>query len=117
MAMVPSLDSFSKHGPSSEVQPAAVDPHTTILTLIATKYNRKDPLMKSATYNWRAEVPMEDWTGVVATPGRVNERIVLELNGNSPPLLKSLHLVDLGPSLLTTRLMVLKFNGEKVKGA
>jgi hypothetical protein len=83
-----------------------VDPRTQLFTLVATKFDCDSPAML-----WREGADF--WPGVVCTATGA----LLELNGETPQLLRSLRLDELGPSLLTNRLTVLKFsNTPKIKG-
>jgi hypothetical protein len=91
-----------------------LDPHVALLTLVATKFDRGRLTIQ---HNWKADVPEEEWSGIVTRVGASGMRELVELNGESPPLLRSLRLAeDLGPALLTSHLVVLKFTSLAIKG-
>jgi len=89
------------------------DPYTALLTLVALKFDRE---RLTVQHNWKADVPTEEWSGVVFRVLLDGRRELVELNGETPPLRQTLRLADLGPSLVTDRLVVLKFLGASIKG-
>jgi len=98
--------SDEEHGELALPQETLVDPRTQLLTIVATKFDVDSPLMM-----WRDDV--DPWPGIMYTSAGV----LLELNGENPSLLRTLHLNELGPSVLTARLSVLKLvNTTKLKG-
>jgi hypothetical protein len=84
---------------------ALTEAKNALLNIVATKFDL------DYTMNWRAETPLDEFDGV-----RVDEDALVDLDGGDMPLHSSLHLLDLGPFILSSRLIVLKLTGNKVKG-